>query len=566
MMSLMQQKMERSLKEAFKDNPHLMRYVDEWVRAGRPMPEFMEQLSRDLRYRKIVNVIYPVGDPIFIHVHSRGPDQRPMYVIIQPAGREKLGELLELVDELIMDLIDEKVELESPEEREKALRDLLRKVVEIRPGMRLGEYKLVGRGSSKKLMIGHETQKVLEYNLILEKVGLGPLEPFIRDPYIEDVSCDGAGPIFVEHKVFGSCETSLRFNSEDELNKFIRRISERCGRPVTFRNPIADASLPDGSRINIVYGSDISMRGSNFTIRKFASKPLSITQLISYGSIDARIAAYLWLLLEYNMSIWFCGEVASGKTTLLRACSAFINPHYKIVSIEDTPEIIVPHDNWVREVTREGDESASIGLFDLLKAALRQRPNYIIVGEIRGREASVAFQAMQTGTPVLATFHAGSVSKLVQRLTGSPIEIPKTYVDALNCVVIQSGVRLPRTGTFERRVLSVNELMGYDPVEERLSYIELFSWQPAEDIHEFRGEGSSHLLENKVAMMMGLPRSEIRRVYQELELRASLLSRLVENRVFDYNLVWKVVRRAYNLGASRVLEEIEEGERPWESD
>lgn len=564
-MSLLQQGLRRGLNAAFKENPHLMRYVDEWVRAGRPMPEFMEQLSRDLRYRKMFNVIYPVGDPIFIHVYSRGPDQRPMYMVVQPEGRARLGELLELVDELIIDLVNEDLEFGSAEEQEKVLKDLLKRVVEVRPGMKLGDYELVGKGSSRRLIVGRETYKVLEYNLVLEKVRLGPLEPFIRDPYIEDVSCDGLGPVFVEHKVFGSCESSLKFESEDELNRFIRRLSERCGRPVTFRNPIVDASLPDGSRINIVYGSDLSMRGSNFTIRKFVSRPLSITQLISYGSLDARVAAYLWLLLEHNMSIWFCGEVASGKTTLLRACSAFINPHYKIVSIEDTPEIIVPHDNWVREVTRESDESSMIGLFDLLKAALRQRPNYIIVGEIRGREASVAFQAMQTGTPVLATFHAGSVSKLIQRLTGSPIEIPKTYIDALNCVVIQSGVRLPRTGTFERRVLSVNELIGYDPVEERFSYIELFSWQPAEDVHDFRGEGSSHLLENRVAVMMGLPRSEIRRVYWELELRATLLSRLIERKVFDYYQVWKVVKETYNLGVERVLEEIEGGEKIWES-
>jgi len=253
----------------------------------------LEQLSRDLRYRKRVNVVYPVGDPIFIHVYSRRPGQRHMYVIVQPAGRERLGKLLDLVDELIIDLVDESLEFEGPEEQEKILKNLLRRVVEPRPGMRLGEYRVVGKGSSRRLIVGYETYKVLEYNLILEKVRLGPLEPFIRDPYIEDVSCDGVGPVFVEHKVFGSCETNLRFESEDELNRFVRRLSERCGRPVTFRNPIVDASLPDGSRINIVYGSELSMRGSNFTIRKFAAKPLSITQLISFGSIVSRIAAYL---------------------------------------------------------------------------------------------------------------------------------------------------------------------------------------------------------------------------------------------------------------------------------
>ena len=563
-MSFLTEQFEPELRNAFAQNPHLLRYLDEWIRSGREPPRYMEQLSRDLRYEKRINILYPVGDPIFIHVYSRGPGLRPMYVVVQPASGIRLGRLPEIVDELLIDLIDESIEFRSPEEHEEVLKALLREVVEVRPGMPPGEYVVVDKRSGR-IAVGYETYKALEYNLVMEKVRLGVIEPFIRDPYIEDVSCDGLGPIFVEHKIFGSCESNIRFDSEDELNEFVRRLSERSGRPVTFRNPIVDASLPDGSRINIVYGSEISMRGSNFTIRKFTDKPLSITQLIKFGTIDPMIAAYLWILLEYNMSIWFCGEVASGKTTLLRAVCTFINPHYKIISIEDTPEIIVPHENWVREVTRESEEAATIDLFDLLKAALRQRPNYIIVGEIRGREASVAFQAMQTGTPVLSTFHAGSVEKLIQRLTGSPIEIPKTYMDVLNCVVIQSAVRVPRTGTFERRVLSVNEIVGYDPLEGRFSYIELFTWQPGEDRHEFRGEGSSHLLENRVAVMKGLSRGELRKIYRELELRANFLSKLVDLGVFDYFEVWRVINQAYVIGVERIMDLIESGERPWES-
>ncbi|RLG00175.1 MAG: flagellar protein FlaI [Candidatus Wolframiiraptor sp.] len=563
-MSFLIEEFEPGLRNAFAQNPHLLRYLDEWIRSGREPPRYMEQLSRDLRYEKRINILYPVGDPIFIHVYSRGPGLRPMYVVVQPASGIRLGRLPEIVDELLIDLIDESTEFRSPEEHEEILKALLREVVEVRPGMPPGEYVVVDKRSGR-IAVGYETYKALEYNLVMEKVRLGVIEPFIRDPYIEDVSCDGLGPIFVEHKIFGSCESNIRFDSEDELNEFVRRLSERSGRPVTFRNPIVDASLPDGSRINIVYGSEISMRGSNFTIRKFTDKPLSITQLIKFGTIDPMIAAYLWILLEYNMSIWFCGEVASGKTTLLRAVCTFINPHYKIISIEDTPEIIVPHENWVREVTRESEEAAAIDLFDLLKAALRQRPNYIIVGEIRGREASVAFQAMQTGTPVLSTFHAGSVEKLIQRLTGSPIEIPKTYMDVLNCVVIQSAVRVPRTGTFERRVLSVNEIVGYDPLEGRFSYIELFTWQPREDLHEFRGEGSSHLLENRVAVMKGISRGELRKIYRELELRASFLSRLVDLGVFDYFEVWRVINQAYVIGVERIMDLVESGERPWES-
>ena len=557
----------RDFRDALSKNPHLMRYIDDLAKRGRPLPEYMEQLSRELRYRDEVNIIYPVGDPIFIHIYTREAGERPMYVIVQPASGLRLGNLFDIVEEALIMLIDEKLEFKTVEEHEKLLKKLLRTVVEIKYGMPLGKYDVERkRGVIKKIYVGYETYKALEYQLIMEKARLGILEPFIRDPYIEDISCDGLGPIFVEHKVFGSCESNVKFDSRDDLDEFVRRLSEKTGKPVTYRNPIVDASLPDGSRINIVFGSDVSMRGSNFTIRKFSDKPISITQLIKWGSIDELIAAYLWMLLENNMSIWFCGETASGKTTLLRASCVFINPHYKIISIEDTPEIIVPHDNWIREVTRESEEGIGIELFDLLKAALRQRPNYIIVGEIRGKEASVAFQAMQTGAPVLTTFHAGSIEKLVQRLTGSPIEVPKTYIDILNCVVIQSAVRIPRTGKVERRVLSVNEIVGYDPVEGRFNYIELFNWKPAEDEHEFRGRGSSHLLENKIAVMKGIDRRSLGAIYDDLMLRARLLKRLVELGVYDYLKVWKIVKQAYNIGAKKLLAIIEEGGKPWESD
>ncbi len=558
----------RLLREAMARNPHLARYIDGLARRGRPIPQYMEQLSRELRYLKTVNILYPVGDPIFIHVRSRGPGERPLYIVVQPELGKGMEELIEAVEEVLVGMIDEDAEFRNSEEQERLLRNLLRRIAVNTSSLPPGEYRVERRrGSVKRILVSPDIYQALEYRLIMEKVRLGVLEPFIRDQYIEDVSCDGVGPIFVEHKVFGSLESNIRFETQEELDGFVRRLSERTGRPVTFRNPIVDASLPDGSRINIVFGSDVSMRGTNFTIRKFSDKPISIVQLIKWGSLNSLMAAYLWMLLENNMSVWFCGETASGKTTLLRAVCVFINPHYKIISIEDTPEIVVPHDNWVREVTRKGEEGgASIELFDLLKAALRQRPNYIIVGEIRGREANVAFQAMQTGAPVLATFHAGSVEKLIQRLTGSPIEIPKTYIDILNAVVIQSAVRIPRTGKIERRVLSINEIVGYDPVEGRFDYVELFSWQPGEDLHEFRGEGSSHLLENKIAVMRGIGRRELRKIYRELELRARLLDALIERGVQEYVQVWRVVKQAYNMGVEEILGEVEGGGEPWRED
>ncbi|MCS6788855.1 MAG: type II/IV secretion system ATPase subunit, partial [Aigarchaeota archaeon] len=265
------------------------------------------------------------------------------------------------------------------------------------PQMRRGEYRVVRRGGVvTEIRADPMLAAGIRHYVLMEKTAHGVIEPFIRDPYIEDISCDGVGPVFIVHKVFEGCVTNIEFRDEKELDQFVQRLSIKCGRPASFRNPIIDAQLPDGSRVNIVYGSDVSRRGSNFTIRKFSDTPISITQLIKWNVLSAEAAAYLWMLLESNMNVWFCGETASGKTTLLRAAAVFIRPTAKIVSIEDVPEIVVPHENWVSEVTKKGEAGTSgVELFDLLKAALRQRPNYIIVGEIRGQEASVAFQAMQ---------------------------------------------------------------------------------------------------------------------------------------------------------------------------
>ena len=556
---------DKSLAEAVKANPHLARYLTSLRSKGIAQPAYYVQLSRDMRYMNNINVLYPVGDPIFIHVYERNKGERLYYQVVEPTVPKEFNELLREVDKALAALIGNEEVDESESEKERILLSKLNSLVIIDQSLPTWNYRVLKKsGIPIKIRINEETFSALKYQLILHKVKLGLIEPFIRDPYIEDISCDGVGPIFIEHKVFGSCETSVVFESEDQLDEFVISLSERAMRPVTYRRPIVDGSLPDGSRINIVFGSDISMRGSNFTIRKFADVPISITQLIKWRTIDATAAAYLWLMLENGMSVWFCGETASGKTTLLRATCVFIRPEAKIISIEDTPEIIVPHDNWVREVTRQGEDAeSSIELFDLLKASLRQRPNYIIVGEVRGKEAYVAFQAMQVGAPVITTFHAGSVQKLIQRLTGAPIEIPKSYIDILNCAVIQSAVRLPSTGTLERRVLSINEIVGYDSVEDRFDFIELFSWDPVSDTFIFRGEGSSYLLENKIAIMRGIPRRRVREIYKELENRAIFLEKLMEKGVLDYFDVWKAVKVAWKVGIEEALKMVLRGEEIW---
>ena len=339
----------------------------------------------------------------------------------------------------------------------------------------------------------------------------------------------------------------------EELDLFVLRLSEKIGKPVTFRDPIVDATLPDGSRINIVFGGDLSRRGSNFTIRKFSSTPISILELINFGSLNYEIATYLSLVIGHGMNMFVSGETASGKTTLLNALTTFISPIAKIVSIEDTPELQAPHPNWIREVVRGSTKNASgsaVTMFDLLKAALRQRPNEIIIGEIRGEEGAVAFQAMQTGHSAMATFHASSVEKLIQRLTGNPINIPKTYIDNLNIVCIQSAVRLPN-GKEGRRVISINEIVGYDSSSDSFSFIEIFRWNPVTDVFEFSGYMNSYLLEEKIALARGIPPTEKRKIYDELTRRVKILKKLNQRKVTGFYELFQILSQAYQEGVFR---------------
>jgi len=383
-------------------------------------------------------------------------------------------------------------------------------------------------GRVKPVLVTPKELAGIKYRVLRDKVGLGILQPLLWDPYLEDISCSGIGPIFIEHKIFKSIQSTINFMTLNEVDEFAVWLGEWIKSPVTVRNPLVDAVLPDGSRINIVYGQEISKRGSNFTIRKFSGTPTSVLELIEFGSLNYLMAAYLSLMLEEGMNLFVVGATASGKTTLLNAINTFILPDAKIVTIEDTPEVYVPHKNWLQEVTRSttrDNHGGEVGMFDLLKTALRQRPDRIIIGEIRGEEGRIAFQAMQTGHGVMSTFHAASVEKLLQRLTGDPINVPKTYIDNLNLAVIQSAVRLAN-GKMARRVMSINEIIGYEPDTQSFSYLEAFRWDPATDTFQFPGYMNSYLLEQRIASKRGIPPNKRKEIYVDMQKRAKIFERL----------------------------------------
>ena len=557
-------------KEYVKNNPHLLEYLHTFPVNTYGIPLFFSELKKDLRTMESPNIIYPVNDTTFIHILPDPDDVRNFYIPIEPSFLHSVNQLLPVIETKLIDLIDGLEEDPiSDKERAEVIRKMLASVAVILPkGTDLAM--LTGGDASQqdfkskittflstdftaqkkmkdtkkkhqapltpdgKVILTNEEYRAIEYLLIRDKIDMGVLKPFLSDPYIEDISCDGVGPIFIEHKIFKGLKSVIEFSVSSELDEFVVKVAERIKRPITYRSPIVDATLPDGSRINIVYGTAISRHGSNFSIRKVNEVPLSILNIIDSNGLDYLAAAYIWICVEYGMSLFVSGETASGKTTLLNAITAFIPPENKIVTIEDTPELNVPHRNWIREVALakgkgEGTGGSAAGgevtMFDLLKAALRQRPNQILVGEIRGVEGSVAFGAMQTGHPVMSTFHAASVEKLIQRLCGDPINIPKTYVDNLNLVIIQSAVKRP-DGQLVRRMISCNELVGFNPETQGFTFVEMFTWEPITDTFIWSGKGSSYLLENKIATMLGMPDSKKSEIYLEVEKRAKILERL----------------------------------------
>ncbi len=529
-----------TLEEAMQRNPHLRRYVESFRKKYGKIPEFHAQLSRDMRDITYPNILYPVGDPIFIHIYGDQKTEKK-YIVIEPRIESLIEEKkYEMIKDRILEIAPTKDIPEDQEEFERFLDSLYDEAV-----LSLVKGKRKIPGTKEQFSLTKEEMEKFRYLIKRDIIGIGPLEPLARDPYIEDIHIIGANYVSLVHKIFEALPTNITFGDNVKLADYFKNLSERIGRPVSDRNPIVDGALPDGSRINIIYSPDISLKGPSATIRKFTATPISITQLIAWGTLSAEIAAYLWLALEYGMSVFVCGETASGKTTLLNAIIPFIKPGSKIYSAEDTPEVQVPHPTWQRLVTRErGPEESRVTLFDLLKAALRSRPNYIVVGEIRGVEGAIAFQAMQTGHPVLSTFHAGDIKKMIQRFTGHPINVPITFIDNLNIAVFQQAVYIK--GKFLRRTVNVVEIEGYYEELGGVATRNVFEWDPVSDRHIFRGFNNSYILEKKIAEIAGY--EDPKDIYNELFLRARILQRMVELGITNYWDVYREIKAFYQRG------------------
>ena len=398
-----------------------------------------------------------------------------------------------------------------------------------------------------RFKLSEDDKKVLHYYIERDFIGLERIEPMLRDEQIEDISCDGLDiPIFIFHRnpLLGSMITNVAFHDNDVLDSFVMRLSQLTGKSVSVANPLLSGALPDGSRVQAMLATDIARRGSNFTIRKFTEEPLTPIHLLNYKTIDVKTLAYLWLVLDYGKSILISGGTATGKTTLLNVLSLFIRPEKKIVSIEDTPELKLPHPHWVPSVARtaitvvESRKIGEIDLFDLLKESLRQRPDYIIVGEVRGKEAYVLFQEMATGHPSLATIHAENMSKLLDRLTTPPIELPPSLIESANIIVFLLATRYK--GRQTRKVGEVLEVVGLDenrtPITNRV-----FKWNPITDTFDIQ---SSSVMLRQISEATGLSEEDIS---NELKRRMMLLEWMRMRNISNYRDVNSVINIYYNF-------------------
>jgi len=491
----------------------------------------MENNTEIVPERKKTSVfreVYPIHEPyVYAAVVTEQNSQRIRYELIEPTLLKEEEKQLKEIKDILVEEID--VNLKEIGTREKAEEYLKKKIHEI-----IKDY---------RLKIEEEAVDKLMYFIIRDFLGYGKIDPLMKDPLIEDISADGVQiPIYVWHRDYESLPTNIIFKDSEELNSFIVRLAYMARKNISLATPILDASLPDGSRIQLTYGKEVTRRGSTFTIRRFRADPLTITDLISLGTLSPEMAAYFWYAIENRASILVAGGVASGKTTILNCFSMFIKPGLKLVSVEDTAELNLPHENWIPSVARTGfgdagDKAGAITLFDLLKAAVRQRPDYLLVGEVRGEEAYTLFQAMATGHLGMGTIHGESASSVIHRLSSEPMNIPKPLLTMIDAIAVQ--LRTEVDGKPARRTRAVTEIVGLDPKTKELITNEVYRWDARSDTFEFSGH--SHILEEKM-QRKGLNENEVRK---ELHKRRTVLDWMAKKGIRKYPDVVSVIRDYY---------------------
>jgi flagellar protein FlaI len=474
-------------------------------------------------FKEVTSLIEPYAYAAITHDPKTGG---MLYYVIEPTLLDEDKALYKKIREILVEELDVDVrKIGSREEAQKVLRFKVESIVK--------QY---------KIRIEAEVLDKLMYYVTRDFIYNGKIEPLMRDHMIEDISCDGPGvPIYVWHRRYESIPTNIIFEEAKELDNFVVKLAYVSGKHISIASPMVDGGLLDGSRVQLTYGKEVTRNGSTFSIRRFRADPMTVSDLISFNTLTSEMAAYFWYTMEKKACTLISGGTASGKTTLLNCISMFILPDDKIVTIEDTPELNIPHKNWISSIARvgfgSGGSSAEISLFDLLKAAMRQRPDYIIVGEVRGEEAFTLFQAMATGHGGLSSIHGDSVTASIRRLESAPLNIPRTLLPTLNLIGLQARLRIGDRPV--RRLTHLAEVLGIDASSGELDLNDVFRWDPKTDTYTYSGR--SHTIE-RLAERGGQP---LERVQEELRHRRTVLDYMVKKNIRRYQDVGAMIRDYY---------------------
>ncbi len=480
---------------------------------------------------------YPIKEPYSsIRITYNNKTHEYLYEVIEAGLTEKESEVLQFIESILARTLEYEKE-GNIEERKKRMEEQIEELIK-----------------SREIKIPLESIRKVSYYITRNYVGYGKIDPVMNDTMIEDVSCDGVKvPMFVYHRVYQSIKSNLSFDSDEEVDSFVIALAQKCGKQISVAEPLLDGTLSDGSRLQTSLAREVTTRGSSFTIRRFRENPLTPPDLVRFNTMSAEMCAYCWLAVEFGESMIACGGTACGKTSTMNAILLFIPPQMKIISIEDTREINIPHENWIAGLTRSGfggkggEGSGEVDMFELMRAALRQRPQYLVVGEVRGQEAFILFQAMATGHTTYSTMHADSVRSIVHRLENPPINLPRVLLSALNLVILQSQVMLGDRMT--RKINKIVEILGVDPDTNDLITNTVYEWEPAGDNFKFLGHS---VLFEKIMDRKNMTTDELK---EEFKKRAEIIQWMVKKNVRHYKDVASIIA-AYHKDPEGMIKKV----------
>ncbi|HEA46499.1 MAG TPA: secretion system protein E [Candidatus Pacearchaeota archaeon] len=482
-----------------------------------PLKKMEDKTKIDVRY----SVVSPFS---FVHIYWDPKIYEVVYEVEEPPLDAIEADYREQILNAMRDMINFDTVVEKDQEKLLEYIDRRFKIIATEIGINMS----------------YDSYRKIYYYLIRDFIGFNETDPLLRDYFVEDVECNGAEtPIYIVHRIFRNLKTNVIFNDMNRLESFVEKLAQRSGKNISYASPILDGTLPDGSRVNATYTKDITSRGPTFTIRKFTKTPWTPPQLLSFRTMSPEMLAYLWILVQYKMNILIAGGTSSGKTTLLNAIAFFIPPEARVVSIEDTRELNLPRENWLPSVTRGATGSGNVGeidLFTLLKSSFRQNPDYVIVGEVRGKEAYVLFQGMASGHSSISTMHADSMDTVMKRLETPPIELSPTLLNVLDCICIMTHAIAQKQET--RKLKEIVEVIDVNAEGIAVTNTPLV-WNPSDD--QFYFKKNSKIFE-RIAERFGMNLQELE---TEFSRRVQLLYKMYTTKFFGFQEFQDAITKYY---------------------